>query len=180
MPVRFGPDPLFPEAYENEGLMHYDAKITPRTLEAWKLPTFVMSTHDASVVSWRAMIPYTFFHQKAKAQSTESQLYVYQTMMALPSNWNTAFNGTRMTVRIEGAANMCGSNFDEAKEEQKYDRVVEYDLVMQDDLVFKDDSNGDDSNSTDSEDYDISIDYDIVFEDDSNATDKNESEILIS
>jgi len=189
MPVRYRPDPQFPEAFENEGLMHYDPKKTPRTTNDWTLPTFLMSTHDASVVSWRAMIPYSFFHEKSSAQSTESQRYVYQTMMTLPSNWNTSFNGTRMSVNIEGVAKMCGSTFDEAKEkaeeegekegeeeakkEQNYDLVTEYDLVLNDDLLFEDDSN-----STDTDGSDMEIGF--LFEDGSNATGTKESETLVN
>mmetsp|Transcript_11851 Transcript_11851/g.25026 ORF Transcript_11851/g.25026 Transcript_11851/m.25026 type:complete len:262 (-) Transcript_11851:3350-4135(-) len=56
MPARFQPDPEFPEAFQHEGLTHYDATNIPETSEDWKLPSFTMSTHDASVVSWRAMM----------------------------------------------------------------------------------------------------------------------------
>mmetsp|Transcript_6679 Transcript_6679/g.16669 ORF Transcript_6679/g.16669 Transcript_6679/m.16669 type:complete len:107 (+) Transcript_6679:1063-1383(+) len=106
-------------------------------------------------------------------------------MMTLPSNWNTSFNGTRMSVNIEGVAKMCGSTFDEAKEkaeeegeeeakkEQNYDLVTEYDLVLHDDLLLEDDSN---STDTDGSDMEIGI----LFEDGSNATGTKESETLIN
>ena len=43
-------------AFQYEGLTHYDVKNVPNTTEEWKFPSFLMSTYDAAVVSWRAMM----------------------------------------------------------------------------------------------------------------------------
>ena len=46
------------KAFQYEGLIHYNSKEEnfPQTVADWELPTFLMSTYDAAVVSWRAMM----------------------------------------------------------------------------------------------------------------------------
>merc|ERR1712232_1110463 len=111
MPLRFQPDPEFPEAFQYEGLTHYDKENIPKTTEDWKLPTFLMSTYDAEVVSFRAMIPYSYIYGKDNAESEQSQYYVYQTMMGLPSQWSMSYDGFTglVSVFLNGTASMCGS-----------------------------------------------------------------------
>lgn len=101
MPLRFQPDPEFPEAFQYEGLTHYDKENIPNTTEDWKLPTFLMSTYDAEVISFRAMIPYTYIYGKDNAESEQSQYYVYQTMMGLPSQWSMSYDGIHGNVAVQ-------------------------------------------------------------------------------
>lgn len=104
IPKFFKPDAEYPEAYEYEGLMHYDPdpEITPINTTNWTLPTFTMSTYDAETVSWRAMIPHSYFAGKWWVKSREWQYYVYQTQMGLPTNWSTFYDGDRMYVDVLG------------------------------------------------------------------------------
>jgi len=102
LPLNYAPDPKFPEAREYEGLIHYDPELLPETNANWTLPGFLMTTYDAAVVSWRAMIPHSFFIDKAWVNSSEYQYYNYQTMRGLPSNWSTYYEGSRMSVDVEG------------------------------------------------------------------------------
>lgn len=130
MPVRFQPDPEFPEAFKTEGLTHYDPRTAPKRTEDWNIPSFLMTTHDAAVVSWRGMIPQSAYKGKLNYTSSEYQFYVYQTMPLLPSNWSTYFDikAQMMYVELEGSAGLCGSAFKRAKGEQEYGIVVEDDV----------------------------------------------------
>jgi len=129
MPLRFQPDPEFPEAFQYEGLTHFDRENIPKTAEDWRLPTFLMSTYDAAVVSWRAMIPYSFVNEKETAVSSQSQFYVYHTMLGLPSEWNMSFDRSTgiVSVYLHGSStgDICGSKFDQVKAEQEYGIVFE-------------------------------------------------------
>lgn len=104
LPLDFMPDQEFPEAYEYEGLIHYDPLIVPNATENWTLPNFMMSTYDSATVSWRAMIPFDFYDGKYWCNSSQYQYYVYQTMMGLPSNWSTYYDqpSSRMDVNVLG------------------------------------------------------------------------------
>lgn len=106
IPLYFGPDPEFPEAYEYEGLTHYslDPTRTPQNYTNWTLPTHTMTTYDSETVSFRAMIPHRYYSDPKKAwvRSSEYQFYVYQTQMGLPSNWTTYYDRTKMQVKIKG------------------------------------------------------------------------------
>jgi len=129
MPIHFQPDLEFPEAFQYEGLMNFDKDNIPVTPDDWKLPTFLMSTYDAAVVSWRAMIPHSFIYKKETATSSQSQFYVFQTMIGLPSEWNMSFDLSTgiLSVRLHGASinHVCGADFDKVKNELEYDIVFE-------------------------------------------------------
>jgi len=135
LPLDFSPDPESPEAFEYEGLTHYDPKLVPNTTANWTLPNFVMTTYDSAAVSWRAMIPHAYFSGKYWVRSSEYQYYVYQTMKGLPSNWTTFYDSSRMYVNIlgnvlEGSASMCGGTLDPIKGENQNSTEI----------VFKDSS----------------------------------------
>ena len=81
--------------------------------------------------------PFDFFMGKATATHSAYQEYMYQTMMALPSNYSTSFSDGRMTVTLEGAASMCGNKFLEAKAEQEdmdLESIEQYDLIFEGDI----------------------------------------------
>jgi len=104
LPLNFGPDPEFPEAVEYEGLHHYSPFLAPVNHSNWTLPTHTMTTYDSEAVSFRAMIPHTYYSDPRKAwvRSSEYQYYVYQTQMGLPSNWTTYYDRKTMSVKIMG------------------------------------------------------------------------------
>jgi len=119
LPLDFSPDPEFPEAFQYEGLTHYRPANVPNSTANWTLPTFLMTTHDAAAVSWRAMIPHAFFDGKYWVRASEYQYYVFQTMMGLPSAWRTEWNeklDNRMYIEIEGSvikgsSKICGGPY---------------------------------------------------------------------
>jgi hypothetical protein len=79
-----------------------------------------MSTHDADVVSWRAMIPHFFITGANSSYYFGEQFYVHQTLVRLPSGWNltyTAGDGL-VSMFVTGSAGMCGSSFEDAKAEE--------------------------------------------------------------
>jgi hypothetical protein len=117
MPVDFQPDALYPEAFAHEGLISFDTTKIPATSSAWILPTFHMSTFDADVISWRAMIPYSFIGAGNPAEFNAGQAYVYQTIPTLPKAWNMTFDPTTgfTDVLIVGDAGLCASEFATAK-----------------------------------------------------------------
>lgn len=134
LPKDFTPDPEYPEAFEHEGLISYDPTIVPANTSNWTLPTFHMTTFDAAVVSWRAMIPHDFFAGKSWVRSSEYQFYVYQTMLGLPSNWSTFYDGSRMTVEVKGsvlpgAKSICGGSLDPVKVNQGDKKIIFEDSV---------------------------------------------------
>merc|ERR1712232_28991 len=100
MPLHFQPDAEFPEAFQYEGLIHFNKDNVPNTTEEWKLPTYLMSTYDAAVVSWRAMIPHSYIYEKETAVAAQNMFYVFQTMVGLPTAWSMSYNRTteRMSV----------------------------------------------------------------------------------
>eukprot|EP00534_Pseudo-nitzschia_fraudulenta_P003816 CAMPEP_0201135666 /NCGR_PEP_ID=MMETSP0850-20130426/54442_1 /ASSEMBLY_ACC=CAM_ASM_000622 /TAXON_ID=183588 /ORGANISM="Pseudo-nitzschia fraudulenta, Strain WWA7" /LENGTH=383 /DNA_ID=CAMNT_0047406859 /DNA_START=54 /DNA_END=1206 /DNA_ORIENTATION=+ len=118
LPLRFQPDPQFPEAFQYEGLTHFNPQRIPATADDWTLPDFLMSTFDAAAVSWRAMIPHTFFHKRSNSKSSQDQMYVYQTMKNLPTDWNTKYDAGIMSVFLRGSGSVCGPEFEVAKEDE--------------------------------------------------------------
>jgi hypothetical protein len=126
MPLGFQPDTVEPEAYEHEGLISYDNDLIPQTTEDWILPTFLMSTYDGDVVSWRAKLPYSFISGPNSSIYTATQFYVFQRNLRLPSRWNMTYDAPRnqISVYLTGSAGMCGEGFDLAKEEQEGNRKL--------------------------------------------------------
>ncbi len=124
-------------AFQYEGLIHYDAQKVPNATEDWILPTFLMSTYDGDVVSWRAMIPHSFIGGEDSSIFSASQFYVYQTMLQLPSHWNMTYDGTSglVSVFVQGSAGMCGTSFEQAKAEQEFGIVFEGDKDEDDETV---------------------------------------------
>lgn len=118
LPLRFQPDPQFPEAFQHEGLTHFNPERIPATADDWTLPDFLMSTFDAAAVSWRAMIPHTFFHKRSNSKSSQNQMYVYQTMENLPTNWYTEYDAGIMSLFLQGSGSVCGPEFEVAKEDE--------------------------------------------------------------
>lgn len=104
LPLNFGPDPDFPEAYEYEGLHHYSPYLVPHNATNWTSPTHTMTTYDSEAVSFRAMIPFEYYSDPRKAwvRSSEYQYFIYQTQMGLPSNWTTYYDRKTMTVKFFG------------------------------------------------------------------------------
>lgn len=125
---------MLPKAYEHEGLISYDPTLVPKNTSNWTLPTFHMTTFDAAAVSWRAMIPHHFFAGKGWVRSSEYQFYVYQTMMGLPSNWSTFYDGSRMSVEVKGsvlpgARSTCGLLSNQTKVDQTDEKIIFEDTV---------------------------------------------------
>lgn len=121
MPVGFNPDPLVPEAYQYEGLFHWNEELIPQTADDFVLPQFDVSTYDGDVVAFRTMLPYHRISGPNSTISTETQFFLYQTLHRLPIQWNTTYDSgsNRITVALAGSGGMCGDKFEAAKSEQE-------------------------------------------------------------
>jgi hypothetical protein len=108
-------------------MMHYDKDKVPETAEDWVLPTFLMSTYDGDVVSWRYMLPHAYVTGDQSSLAAGEQYYVYQTMPRLPTLFNMTYDGISGLIEVEiyGSAGMCGRGFEAAKSEQEYGIVFE-------------------------------------------------------
>lgn len=126
MPLRFQPDPEAPEAFQYEGLVHYDKEKVPATPEDWALPSFLMSTYDGDVVSWRTMLPHEFVSGSKSSNYYGEQYYVFQTMLRLPSSWNMTYDSPtgEISLSVQGSAGMCGASFEQAKAESDTIAIV--------------------------------------------------------
>jgi hypothetical protein len=130
MPKNFQPDADEPEAYQFEGLISYDSVgdtvPIPETPGDWILPTFLMSTFDGDIASWRAMLPHSFISSGNSSVSFQSQFYVFQTMPRLPGFFNMTYNANsgKISVSLTGSAGMCGESFAQAKQEQEASRKL--------------------------------------------------------
>jgi len=118
-PVSFNPDPLEPEAYQYEGLFHWNEELIPQTVNNFTLPQFDMSTYDGDVVAFRTMLPYHAVSGPNSTVSSESQYFVYQTLPRLPNQWNTTYDAGsgRITVSLSGSGGLCDAKFEAAKSE---------------------------------------------------------------
>jgi hypothetical protein len=121
-PQDFQPDPSFPEAHEYEGLLMSNQEKIPQDFDGMDDPEFDISTYDGDFASWRAILPYQFISGSNTERSyVGSADYEYQNLPELPSLWNVTYNPTskQIEVSLEGAASLCGDEFDQAKQEQE-------------------------------------------------------------
>jgi len=134
LPLDYAPDPKYPEAYEYEGLISYDQERVPVNVSNWTLPTFTMTTFDASAVSWRGMIPHKFYAGKQWVRAHQWEFYNYQTMLGLPTNWTQFYDGSRMYVEVKGnvlpeARSVCGDTLNPARVNQIEKKIIFEDTV---------------------------------------------------
>mmetsp|Transcript_24200 Transcript_24200/g.42539 ORF Transcript_24200/g.42539 Transcript_24200/m.42539 type:complete len:343 (-) Transcript_24200:73-1101(-) len=129
LPARFQPDRQFPEAFQYEGLTHYDVTKVPEAVDDWVLPTHLMKTYDGDVVSWNYMIPFAYISGPSSIAEA-NQIYTYQTMMQLPYQFNMTYTAPTGVVEtyFYGTAANC-----EATTE-----VVEDAIDQEEDIVFED------------------------------------------
>lgn len=118
MPVDYQPDTVAPEAYQYEGLIAFDVDQVPNIPSNWTLPVFHMSSYDGDIISWRALLPYSFVSGSNSSFFTGNQFYVYQTEQRLPAVWNMTYNANSkvISVILQGQAGICGDTFDDAQE----------------------------------------------------------------
>lgn len=79
-----------------------------------------MSTYDADIVSWRALVPQDFVTGANSSFYFGEELYVHQTMLRLPAGWNLTYSSDSgiITMYVYGSAGVCGESFEEAKAEE--------------------------------------------------------------
>ena len=129
VPTGFQPDPNEPNAFEHEGIIlglqkplnpniENDVGI-PQIAADWERPTFEMSAFDGDIISWRAIIPFTFLNGGSAADRgfSAEQDYNFKTERRLPDTYRVDFTEGVSTVRLTGPSGLCGANFDAAKQE---------------------------------------------------------------
>lgn len=116
-PQNFQPDPDTPEAHPYEGLLLTNQANIPETTEDWKTPKFDLSVYDGDFASWRAILPYHYISSVTKAVDYYATLvYQYDTILDLPNLWNVTYEPRApIEVYISGKANLCGEDFENAK-----------------------------------------------------------------
>lgn len=121
-PKNFQPDPSFPQAHEFEGLFMYDQERIPQDTDDMDDPEYEISTYDGDFASWRAILPYQYVSGSNLFKSYWGKpVYEYQTLPELPSLWNVTYSATSQVIEVylQGAASLCGDDFDQAKQEQE-------------------------------------------------------------
>jgi hypothetical protein len=118
MPVDFQPDTVEPQAYQYEGLVAFDIDEVPNTPENWTLPVFHMSSYDGDILSWRALLPYSFVSGPNSSFFAGNQFYVYQTEQRLPASWNMTYHAASglISVFLQGTSGICGDTFVDAQQ----------------------------------------------------------------
>lgn len=119
MPVDYQPDTADPQAYQYEGLIAFDADQVPPIPSNWTLPVFHMSSYDGDVLSWRALLPYSFVSGANSSFYQANQFYIHQTENRLPAAWNMTYDAPSglISVYMRGKSGICGDTFVNAQQE---------------------------------------------------------------
>jgi len=120
-PERFTYDPDRPQALEFEGLILTDRTMLPDIPSNMNDPEIEMSTYDGDTVSFRIVVPYKLVSGQQSGSYSGTVEYEYQNMINLPQTWSVSydFSTAKISVTVNGKANLCGAEFDEAKATQE-------------------------------------------------------------